>query len=422
MNVLREGVFRTFRISQHGNVAIMFAMMSPVLIGLMAYSVDLSNAYYTKGRLQTSADAAALGAAMLLPDTTAALNRAIFLGGKNVPQNFGTVISSGDVEFGTYDSTTKIFSSSATNLNAVRVTAHRTTAGGNASPTFFAQIFGISTLDISAPSVAVEVGPAACFIALSSTGQSLSVSGGGKLSVPNCGIWVNSTASNAASAASYSSVVSKSTCIVGNYSGSGFSPAPKTGCAVLKDPLAAVPEPTIPNSCDTNNYSSNSTSTLSPGTYCGNVHLSGQGTTTLNPGIYYFKGGNLSIDKSAIVTGSGVVLFFDKDSSFSIASSGNINLSAPTSGTYKGISIFQSRSATNVTNKITGSSTLKIDGSIYTPNSTLSMAGSGTVTDVAKVGYVISNIFSYTGSSTFNFDSYSGNNPSALSGQPSLVR
>ncbi|MGT2477999.1 hypothetical protein ACU4GR_01940 [Methylobacterium oryzae CBMB20] len=70
--------------------------------------------------------------------------------------------------------------------------------------------------------------------------------------------------------------------------------------------------------------------------------------------------------------------------------------------------IFQSRNASaTTTNVVRGSPNVYMDGTIYTPTSTLSMTGSGTISDVAKTGYVIAGRVSYNGSVTFNFDAYS---------------
>ena len=42
------------------------------------------------------------------------------------------------------------------------------------------------------------------------------------------------------------------------------------------------------------------------------------------------------------------------------------------------------------------------------PTHDLTLCGSGTINNVAKAGYVIADTFTYNGSSTFTFDSYTG--------------
>lgn len=405
-----------------GNVVVTAALLAPVLLGMLAFGVDLSGSYFIKTRLQTAADAAALAAAIQMSNTTTAQTTAVTLVADNVPPSFGTVTSSSDVTFGYYDSTKKTFTQNGA-VNAVQVVAKRTKTNGNPVQNMFASILGSPTTDVTASAIAIGYSSTPCFIALSSSAApALSASGGGKLSVPGCGIWVNSSAYNSISAGANTSITARSICTVGNYSGSNFSPIPTTACSPASDPLASVAEP-AGSSCMVNGYTSSGTISANPGTYCGSIHLTGSGTSTLNPGVYYFKNAQLVIDKSADFSAQGVLLFFDANSSFTIASSGTINISAQTSGTYKGIAIFQSRSAAKtITNSIKGSPTVVVDGTIYTPTTALSMSGSGSVTDNTKVGYVIANTFAYTGSSEFTFTSTSGNVPSAFGTHAALVQ
>ena len=70
--------------------------------------------------------------------------------------------------------------------------------------------------------------------------------------------------------------------------------------------------------------------------------------------------------------------------------------------------IFHSRQSYKKSNKITGSPDFILDGTIYMPTHDLTLGGSGTINNVAKAGYVIADTFTYNGSSTFTFDSYTG--------------
>lgn len=407
-----------------GGAALLFGIGCPVLIGMLALAVDTSWMFYNKGRLQTAADAAALGAVGIISNTNAALSRAVTLAAANVPSSFGTVTSNPDVQFGSYDATSKTFTVSNSNVNAVKVAAHRSVAGGNALPTFFGRIFGVTSAEASASAIAVKMGPSACFIVLEpSATEALSIRGGGKIQVPHCGVQVNSTSSNGAVTIGSSTATAKSFCFSGpSYGGSGFSPTPQTGCPAAADPLASVPEPSPPT-CSINGFNSGAGATLTPNvTYCGNITLTGGGNFNMPPGTYYFRNASLSVGQRASLTGSGVTIYLDANSTLNINSSGSVNLSAPTSGTYQGILLFQSRNApTSTVNQITGGPDVILDGTTYTPTAIMSMSGSGSLSNVAKSGYMISRVFTYNGSPTLEFDSYSGVVPAAFVGHPALV-
>jgi Flp pilus assembly protein TadG len=409
---------RPFCFNNAGMVAPVIALGLPVFIGMAALSFDTSWMYYQKAKLHTAADAAARGAALALANPTIATDRAVSLAAANVPASFGTVTTSSDVTYGTYNTVTKTFSPSSSSINAVQVVAKR-----NGSRTFFGAIFGISAVNISATSVAVNAGPSACFIALDPTvSTGLSISGSGTLSVPHCGVWVNSSSPTALTTGTASTASALAFSTVGGFTGSGFTPVPKAGTSAITDPMAALPEPSTPSNCTVNGLHESGTVTLYPGTYCGKISIVGSGTVTLNPGVYYLQSADLQVANSASLTAAGVMLFLDANSSMKITSSGTISLSSPTSGLYKGIAIFQSRTANlNATNSISGGNNIFIDGKIYTPKSTLQMTGASTLSDTAKVGYVISGAFSYSGNSTFNFDAYSGGIPSSLSSGSVLV-
>lgn len=402
---------RSFLKDRSGQMTLIVGMLSPVGMGVAAFAIDLSNVKLIDNRLHVAADAAALAAVAVLPDTTTALNRALSIAAANARPSDGTVTTASDVQFGAFDTSTKTFTANATPTNAVRVTAARTSSRGNPITFAFAKALGFTSLDRTESAIAVRFSPAYCFLVLdASASGALSVSGTGKLSVPNCGVQVNSTSATAATAGNNSIAQARSFCVVGGYSGTSFSPTPITPCAAAPDPLAALPEPSPPTAgCYYNGLNTGSSMSLpSNVTYCGNITLNGNGNFSLQPGLYYFKNATVKLLQNSSLTGSGVTIFLDANSTIQFSASGTVNLTSPSTGTYQGVLIFQSRSASAATtNVVRGSPTVYMDGTIYTPSSTLSMTGSGSISDVAKTGYVIAGRVSYNGSVTFNFDAYS---------------
>ncbi|ACA18286.1 conserved hypothetical protein [Methylobacterium sp. 4-46] len=416
---------RHFFRDRAGQITVLASLLSPVGLGVAALAIDLSTLQMVKQRLKVTADAASLAAVAVLPDTGTALSRALAIAADNAGAGAGSVTTAADVQFGSYDSATRTFTAGATPANAVQVTASRSEARGNPVITGFARALGWATPDLSASAVAVRFSPAYCFLVLDpSASGALSVSGTGRLSVPNCGVQVNSTSASAATTGNNSTAQARSFCITGGYSGSSFSPVPITRCLPAADPLADIPEPAPPTAgCYYNGLNTGSGMTLpSNVTYCGKITLNGNGNFNLQPGLYYFKNATVELLQNASLAGSGVTIFLDATSTLKFAASGTVNLKAPSTGPYRGLLIFQSRSASATTTSVVrGSPDILLDGTIYLPSATLSMTGSGTVSDVAKSGYVIAGRVNYNGSVTFNFDVYSDVLPAGFKYSSGLV-
>lgn len=69
--------------SEHGQLAIILAIMLVLILGMVAMVMDLGVYYREKANMQNVTDMAALAAAVKLPDTTAAANAALQVTGEN---------------------------------------------------------------------------------------------------------------------------------------------------------------------------------------------------------------------------------------------------------------------------------------------------------------------------------------------------
>ena len=140
----------------------------------------------------------------------------------------------------------------------------------------------------------------------------------------------------------------------------------------IADPFASLN--VNPSTCSGAPSSSiTSNTTLAPGTY-GSVTIAGTTTVTLSPGDYYFCG-TLTISGNSSVTGTDVVLVFDKKGSLSFGgASSTLNLSGRQSGPLAGFVIVADRT-------YTGTFTLQSDyitgltGTVYVPTATLAIQG-----------------------------------------------
>jgi len=113
------------------------------------------------------------------------------------------------------------------------------------------------------------------------------------------------------------------------------------------------------------------------------LSVSSNKTLTLPDGVYYINGGDANVQGNLSCNSCTIVLTNKSGSTignFKVNASSQINLGASTSGTYKGIAIFQDRKATDsngASNKINGNSNSVINGAIYFPNQALDYNGTG---------------------------------------------
>lgn len=411
--------------SERGNALPIFGFVLPVVLGVGCFTIDLSSAYLIKGRLQNAADAAALSAALDLDKDPAVVKAsAAKVAIANASSADGEITKAGDVVLGSYDEASKTFVPAGTPINAVRVTAYRTNSRGNELPTVLAGLIGTDYFNLSAEAIALGKGPNRCVFALDPTGgDAFKTNGSGAVRVPNCGIQVNSTSPTAMSAGGASSVVAKENCIAGSYSGA-ISATPKTNCALSPDPLASIPEPTPPATCYMSNVTISATQALVPGkTYCGTIKITNAATLLMENGIYYFRNANIQITQSSNMNVNNAMLFLDAQSSLTFTSTGRLNFTPPTSGVYRGISIFGSRATQSHSQflKLGGGAAMVLAGSLYTPKHEVTMRGNSDLS-TAQSGYVIANRFNFTGNSDVVITMSSANSPRGLSPGGKLVR
>ena len=177
------------------------------------------------------------------------------------------------------------------------------------------------------------------------------------------------------------------------------------------DPLAALPAPdqtsmTVQRTSALT-YSANASHTLSPGIYRGGITLGGNSSTTLQPGVYVLQGG-LNVSGNAHLTGSNVLLYNTyTDASpmgpVSVAGNGTLNLSAATSGTYKGIVFFQDRNS-SLGVSITGNGSTQLGGVFYAPAATISLSGNGSTSSNILGGGILANKIAIGGNGSFTID------------------
>jgi hypothetical protein len=143
--------------------------------------------------------------------------------------------------------------------------------------------------------------------------------------------------------------------IVGScYNNCGNMGSLTTGAPTPTDPLAGLPAYPNPGGCI-----AGVAPTLSPGCYT----TIATSVTKLNPGVYYVTG---KLDVATNLTGTDVMIYLTGGGYISIGNNNALHLSAPRSGTYTGIAIFQDPSDSHAFD-VHNNSDLDVNGAIYMP-------------------------------------------------------
>ena len=412
----------------------MVTLTLPVSLGLLAMVVDVGWAYWRQEACQTAAQAAAMASAI---QAKSAVN-----GSNSITCGTG-VACTGDAS--TYVQCPSSPSSPASdNLQAGCLYAKQNgfTTGGNSSrqnvqyaaytsgtpvsgptpnywmrfvvaekiPTLFSVVLGQPWMVVSARSTSgVFLPPGACVYALyhGSALSGITLNGGTSVDVP-CGVWDNSLNSASLSCSNNTSINAHSRSLAldgGNGCSGTVNPAPLTNQPVANDPFANVPAPSDMNRCNSNGLTENSSVSMpADGVYeiCdGGITMNSNKTLNLPAGIYYLKNGTLSLQNGTL-SGSGVTIFLTGNvTGISINGNMTVTLSAPTSGTYEGLVIYQDRNVTSPpTHTLNGGSSMNFAGSIYLPTSDVRYSGgNGSVASA-----LIANTITFTGGTNFGTD------------------
>jgi Mg-chelatase subunit ChlD len=134
---------------------VLAALLMVVILGLVAFAVDIGYIVLVRTELQAAADSAALAGAANMANPADAIEMAKRFAAQNTAGRRNVQLADADIEFGVWDANTRVFTKSGDQSgNALRVTTRRNDlTGGNAL--FFARIFGLRSFDVSASAVAL---------------------------------------------------------------------------------------------------------------------------------------------------------------------------------------------------------------------------------------------------------------------------
>ncbi|MER9678029.1 pilus assembly protein [Mesorhizobium sp. M0184] len=382
---------------KRGNFAVAMALMVVPLGLALGLSIDFTNAASWRSKLQEIADSAALVAVESDGGNEAAVQAA-----KN------WALANGSFVTGAVVGVSITTPSAGTREAAVEISA--------GMPTAFMSLAGIRSINLHAAATARKAAPDYCFYVLDpASNGALTVMGSGGLSVPNCGIQVNSSSPRALRHVGTGKIVARKISIVGNYQGGGYTIIPKTNQPELADPLVDLPQPVPPNGCDYSDQMLTDVTIPAGRVFCGNIDL--DGNVVLSPGVHYFQNATVSIGSHVNLSGHEVTIFVDSESSIiQSAGKGGVRISAPTSGIYAGIAIFGSRTVTPSvpTVSLSGNKNYLIEGAIYLPHHRFRMRGTTDLKSTANSGWIVAWQFFYSGNSSVALDWYGATPPKGL--------
>lgn len=370
------------------NVAIISALLMPVLVGFAGLGTETAYWYSRQRELQGAADIAAYGGALVrrsggsAADAKTSATADAVANGWN--QALGTIVVNSPPTSGAHQNTQSV---------EVFLTENQT-------PLLSRIYLGSNPIAITVRSAAtMEAGGPACILGLNPTAAStVRFWGNSSATLDGCNVTSNSESSSAFELGGSADL--SVPCVYSAGGSSADAGLMLTECLSVEedypptpDPYASVPAPTIGSCGNMPNSSS-----LSPGCYNGMTF--NNGTKTLAAGNYIVNGGELRINGNATVNGAGVMFYLTNGATLRINGGATMNLSAPTTGDWAGLLFFGNRTQASALNRVNGNSSTILQGAIYFPSQELDFQGnfSGDYACLQVIGDKIT----YTGSATFH--------------------
>jgi Flp pilus assembly protein TadG len=388
---------------RRGNALVIAGAALPIVVGGAGLATDTIQWVLWKRELQRAADSAAI-AGVNAKAQSETVSTAITADLNENNNHTGNSLLSGYPQIA-YPADSGSFS------NQVQVTLAIQKSLG------FSSLFLSTAPTITATATAAEV-PALnpCAWALNNTTSPAVTIGGSSSTNLGCPVMSDSTGNPAVTTNG-----SNYTFTAPTVAGVGSLPSSINGVTTLlphylsqSDPYAGKYSTSLPSGCNEKNLNQNTYTTTTgtgqnkvttthlysyetKGVCYSNFKFTG-GVYYLDAGTYYLDSTNFDTTGGTTLYGTGVTIILTGSTPGSVTTNGNstIQLSAPTSGTYKNMLFIQSSSATlNNGNTINGDSNSKLDGTIYMPRGQLSFSGSSA--DTTKCLQAIGWTLNFTG-------------------------
>lgn len=402
-----------------GNMLVISGVALPLLVGAAGLATDTIQWALWKRELQRAADSAAIAgvydrsqAAGATTNTESAINRDLTLN-----NHVGIALQGGYPQIAyPADTTDKKYQVGVT--LAVRKELGFSGMFMDQAPLIRA----------SATAASVPGNDSYCVVSLEDT-TATGIEGSGNANVEfSCGMITNSVSVNAATAQGSAHIAATVIAASGgiqetdNWDVDKYDPY----TPAQDDPYADLePDATELNECTTNMHSAltggNSPGpdvSASNGTYCvPSITVNSNKHLTLRDGLFIVDGGNVVVRGNLTVINATIVLTNSDSSStatigtFDANAQSAVDITAPTSGKWSGIAVYQDRRAQSDTgsiasapNKINGGATGNVTGVLYFPKQSLAFLGNASNSYICTQFVVRRIIFTGTNGSTNKFD------------------
>jgi len=393
-------VINRWRRDETGSTAMVYAIILPVLIGMGALAIDAGHIEQRAARIQSTADMAAIAAALEFQATNDR-DKAKLASRGDAYEN-GYVVEGGSIEVET-PITTGPFAGSEGAI--VRISQKQDRYLSSIFPSQKELVHVVEATVIAAGGE----GPV-CVLALNgSETRAIDVTGNTEVDLDACGAHTNSTADGAFRLGGSGELAAECASAVGTVdianSGDDFEcPKPYENAAVVIDPYADVDvDPAVVASlpCEGSvSVKKNKTETLGPGRYCGNITVNG--TLNLEPDTYYFDNADVKFNGNSAVLNAappeGVTLVFLNGGEPANWNGGDISIRAQSEGHYAGIALYGDPETGNAGKiKINGNQGLSIEGAIYFPAHDIEFSGGSGFNSACT--QIIADTIKFTGNS-----------------------
>ena len=391
--------------NEEGSIAILVAFLLTIFIGFMGLAVDFGYAYLQKTRLQKVADAEAL-ACVISPASAPCPANGTNLYPELNPYGFTvTTVNPGD---------------NSLCLNPAKQTKCARATAQVSWNTFFINLFGVNTLNLSATALAARTGQLPSCVT-STLGMKFS---GGTLNLNNC---------SASSGQAFSGNFINGTLTVFNGNTCpAIDPTANASCISEAGPLPVTPSQSIPtknidgNPLNTFLASSCINSSCQPGIYNSKVTI--LQSTTLTSGIYVFNGGfQFGDSKNQNITlnsgSGGVGIYVPGSATIEMGQKSQVNLVAPSiPGCTVGSGIVLSHTNSSISSgnfKLNAGSSLRLEG--VTNLTADNLVLDGQVNQLTIVGSLIANDIKINGNIVTEASTNPCFNLYESSGKPVLI-
>lgn len=402
--------------NQEGGIAIIAALLLPVLIGAMGLAVETGYWFMVQRQVQNAADMAAYSAAVRKSQNASdavATEGAIF-----AAYGSGVSRTTGNVNVAFLDEN---------NIEVVIVDTRER---------LFTRIFFEDSVTMSARAVASigqsgeEVGVPVCMLAMSPDSDgAIALSGSAKVDLTGCALEARSTSQRALVSSGASKLTAACVNLAGGFEGNA---AVLTECAdvVTNGSVRDLPQqlrdmPALKDAASVPTYGSTNVNnqTLMPQDV---GHASGlpmlrflggvtfRNSVTMESGVYIIDGGQFRTSGRTTIDGSaGIVIYLMNGARLNFGNNTTANFQAMQNGPWANVLLFDSNdAASRQTHEFVGA---RLTGVIYTPQATMEFGGGTGVDDGCFI--LVGDKFTFTGSanvtsscdvSAFGLDVYYG--------------